>query len=372
MTLVARFISAALLFCACFSYGQDTKPQQPTQPQVEAQAAQQAEPVIEANSPLTATEAAPAEPASQAAELSVDAKTPTVDEKSPAVDEKTAAVETTEQTPAPANSVEVVEVVGVEIESIEESTRDESFHMADVTINYRVMGSGDPVLLVHGFLDSAELWDPYVRLLAEHYMVIVPDLRGHGRSTNPSGKFSYRDAAADMSALMAHLNVTKFNAVGYSEGALILTRMAIEQPKRIGKLTLIGAGPYMAESGRENLRKVQYFTNLSKSLQAELIRLHQTEDKAVSLINQFYALAADYSEPNFTPPLLGKIQANVLMINSVPDKYFLLKPALEQYQHLTKASLWIIPDRGHNLVFYDAPETLQAEFLRVLMNHLDQ
>lgn len=348
MTLIARLIGASLAIGACFAYGQDSAPQVVSQQDVN-------QPQLTA--PVT-EQAVSQEPLTEKPELAQPQPEP------PVVAEQVSADNAPESEPETQIQPEPQPEPG--------APRDASFNMGDVTIHYHIVGTGKPLLLLHGFLDAGDLWQPYIDALAENYMVIIPDMRGHGRSTNPSGKFSYADAAADVAALMGQLNIAKFDAVGYSEGALILTRVAIEQPKRIGKLTLIGAGPYMLESGRNNLRKIQYFTNLSKSLQAELIRLHQSQEKAESLVAQFNGLANDYSEPNFTPPLLSKIEADVLMINSVPDKYFLLEPALEQYRHINKVNLWVIPDRGHNLVFYDAPEALQAEFLRVLQNHLNK
>ncbi|MBD1388245.1 alpha/beta hydrolase [Neiella sp. HB171785] len=246
-----------------------------------------------------------------------------------------------------------------------------TFTLGDVSIHYRTVGTGAPLLLVHGFLDSGELWQPYLDRLSNHFQVIVPDLRGHGLSTNPSEMFSYREAAADLSALMAHLNIAKFDAVGYGEGALTLTRMAIEQPKRIGKLVLIGSGSYLAESAREQQRKAKGFNHFSKAFQSKLVALHPGGQPQVdALLAQYRALAADYQQPNFSPPQLQKIIADTLMINGQHDKYFPLEPVLDQHRHLKQSSLWLIPDRNHDLVFYGAPPSLENEFMRILLAHL--
>ncbi|GGA76536.1 hypothetical protein GCM10011369_18030 [Neiella marina] len=261
-----------------------------------------------------------------------------------------------------------------ELTEVEEGAFSENtFSLGDVSIHYRTMGTGSPLLLVHGFLDSGELWQPYLEQLAKQFQVIVPDLRGHGLSTNPSAVFSYREAAADLSALMAHLNIAKFDAVGYGEGALTLTRMAIEQPKRIGKLVLIGSGSYLAESAREQQRKAKGFNHFSKAFQSKLVALHPGGQPQVdALLAQYRALAADYQQPNFSPPQLQKIVADTLMINGQHDKYFPIEPVLDQHRHLKNSSLWLIPDRNHDLVFYGAPKPLEQEFLRVLFGHLQK
>lgn len=68
-----------------------------------------------------------------------------------------------------------------------------------------VHGDGVPVLLIHGWPDSHEVWRHQVPTLVEHgFQVITPDLRGFGRSARPEGKEHYRlrDSAADMAAVL--------------------------------------------------------------------------------------------------------------------------------------------------------------------------
>ena len=52
---------------------------------------------------------------------------------------------------------------------------------------YEIHGQGEPLVLLHGFSGSGSLWSPQIPELAKHYQLVIPDLRGHGRSTNPSG-----------------------------------------------------------------------------------------------------------------------------------------------------------------------------------------
>jgi pimeloyl-ACP methyl ester carboxylesterase len=61
---------------------------------------------------------------------------------------------------------------------------------------YETHGTGEPLVLLHGFNASGEVWAQFVPELARHHRLIVPDLRGHGRSTNPAGTFTHRRPAA--------------------------------------------------------------------------------------------------------------------------------------------------------------------------------
>ena len=107
-----------------------------------------------------------------------------------------------------------------------------------VSIGYRTLGEGWPTLLLHGFLASAEanwfLPGIAAAIAAAGRRVIVPDLRGHGRSDAPTDPAAWpRDVLAmDQEALIAHLNLKDYDLVGYSLGARTAVRMLVR-----------GAGP---------------------------------------------------------------------------------------------------------------------------------
>jgi pimeloyl-ACP methyl ester carboxylesterase len=107
-----------------------------------------------------------------------------------------------------------------------------------------VHGQGEPLVLLHGFSGSSSLWKPQVSDLAKHYQLVIPDLRGHGRSTNPSGKFTHRQSALDVFALLDTLKIQRFRAMGISTGGMTLIHMATSQPERIEAVVLIGATHY--------------------------------------------------------------------------------------------------------------------------------
>ena len=93
---------------------------------------------------------------------------------------------------------------------------------------YEVRGDGPPLLLLHGFFGSSGDWVHLfdVDALSKRWRLIMPDARGHGRSTNPSGLVTHRQAADDIRALLEHLAVDRFKAVGVSFGGNILLHLA--------------------------------------------------------------------------------------------------------------------------------------------------
>jgi pimeloyl-ACP methyl ester carboxylesterase len=77
----------------------------------------------------------------------------------------------------------------------------------DMQMYYAVYGEGSPLVLLHGFTQTGAFWHPYIATFAEHFRLIVPDLRGHGRSTNPTNQFTHRQAALDIVALLEQLGI---------------------------------------------------------------------------------------------------------------------------------------------------------------------
>jgi pimeloyl-ACP methyl ester carboxylesterase len=111
-------------------------------------------------------------------------------------------------------------------------------------IHVTTMGSGRPLLLIHGFISSAQMnWISYgtAQLLVDAgYQVILPDLRGHG-SSDTHCAFPKDVLSDDMIAVLKHFVIMDYDLVGYSLGARIAARLALNH-LRPGKLVLSGMG----------------------------------------------------------------------------------------------------------------------------------
>lgn len=113
-------------------------------------------------------------------------------------------------------------------------------------IAYTEEGSGTPVILIHGFISSGNMWNQTILkkdLISHGYRVIIPDLRGNGNSDQPSNESAYADDAEikDILALAGHLQLDSYFAVGYSRGAIVLAKLLTEE-KKIAKAVLGGMG----------------------------------------------------------------------------------------------------------------------------------
>lgn len=117
----------------------------------------------------------------------------------------------------------------------------------DVAITYADHGRRDgiPVLMIHGFPDSARLWRHQIPVLGEAgYRVLAPDLRGYGRSDKPDRVNAYEmsEIADDMIALLDDVGIDRVHLVGHDWGGAIAWYCVIRYPERFHSLVAISVG----------------------------------------------------------------------------------------------------------------------------------
>ncbi|MEA2312770.1 MAG: hypothetical protein QOE28_2738 [Solirubrobacteraceae bacterium] len=109
-------------------------------------------------------------------------------------------------------------------------------------VSYRIAGSGPPVVLVHGMVNSSRHWQGVARRLADRYTVIAPDLIGHGDSATPRGDYSLGAHASVIRDLLAALGIERATMVGHSLGGGIAMVYFWQFPDRVERLGLVSSG----------------------------------------------------------------------------------------------------------------------------------
>jgi pimeloyl-ACP methyl ester carboxylesterase len=107
---------------------------------------------------------------------------------------------------------------------------------------YRIAGSGPPLVLIHGMLNSSSHWQSVALALARDYTVIAPDLIGHGDSAAPRGDYSLGAHAASIRDLLAAIGIERASIVGHSLGGGVAMQFFYQFPQRVERLVLISSG----------------------------------------------------------------------------------------------------------------------------------
>ena len=115
--------------------------------------------------------------------------------------------------------------------------------VGNLRMYYETHGSGEPLLLLHGAYMTADMLGPLLELLAPSRQVIVPELRGHGRTADVGGPITYELMADDTAGLLRHLGLDSADVVGYSMGSGVGLQLAIRHPAAVRRL-VVASGSY--------------------------------------------------------------------------------------------------------------------------------
>jgi valacyclovir hydrolase len=144
-------------------------------------------------------------------------------------------------------------------------------------IAYRTLGSGPPVLLLHGALGTARAhFGRLAGRLAEQYRLILPDLPGHGASA-PRQVFSrdyYKEDALTFGCLADALGITSIHVLGFSDGAMMALSLAADRPDLVRSVVAIGGQAYIDEPTVAGLRSWAEVESLPEAWRQSFARLH--------------------------------------------------------------------------------------------------
>jgi pimeloyl-ACP methyl ester carboxylesterase len=220
-------------------------------------------------------------------------------------------------------------------------------------IHYDVRGDGDPLLLLHGGLGAGADWQYVFPEDPIGSRIIVPDMRGHGHSTNPSGEFTFRQAALDMFALLDDLGIATVKAIGLSGGGITLLHMSTLQPARIESMVLVSAPPYFPAQARAV--QASFSEEMLPDSERHAMRRRHVhgEEQIRALVRQTRGFASNQTDVNFTPSRLSAITAETLIVFGDRDFLYPVGIAFELHAAIPRSFLWVVPNGGHGPIFGD-------------------
>jgi pimeloyl-ACP methyl ester carboxylesterase len=230
-----------------------------------------------------------------------------------------------------------------------------TLHVNGIDLNYETQGTGEPLLLLHGGSGCHDDWGYAGRdQLVREYTLILPDARGHGRSTNPGRTITHRQYALDTLALLDHLGIQKCRAIGISMGGNILLHMATMQPERIEAMVVVSATMYFPEQARAVMRQVSVENQSPKEWETMRKRHKLGDDQIKAIWEWSRGMADSYDDMNFTPASLSKITASTLIVYGDRDFLYPVEMGVEMYRAIPRSALWVVPNGNHGPVFLDA------------------
>lgn len=261
----------------------------------------------------------------------------------------------------------------------------------DVNYHVQIAGEGEPLLLLHGFTGSLNSWNSFIDEWGKHFRLILVDIIGHGKTDHPEdfNRYSMQHVVDDLVDLLARLEITKTNILGYSMGGRLALSFAILHPDRVHSLILESSSPGLLLE-KERLERAKRDRALADRIEMEGIEafvdfwkkipLFQTQERKLSedkklelraerLSNSEIGLANSLRgmgtgvQPSWWNSLSKLYIPVLLLVGELDEKFYIINKKMEI--SLSNADLIVIQDAGH-AIHVEQPEI----FGKIIMDYL--
>lgn len=252
-----------------------------------------------------------------------------------------------------------------------------------ITIAYKEMGAGYPLVLINGFASTMDMWNPPVLAdLAHHFRIIIFDNRGTGFTSTAVTPFSIFLFAEDTAGLMDALGISRAHILGLSMGASVAQELVLAQPAMVDRLILVagtcggseaaGMEPYVWESLSDksgtgiDLANRMFSVLFSKDWLAAHdpwkycpeVQETTSEESAARQAEAFFSWPGSYER-------LPAIRSPTLVVTGTDDVVIPPVNSLTLVDRIPDARLMDLAGAGHGLI-YQCP----AEFAKVVREFL--
>lgn len=228
-------------------------------------------------------------------------------------------------------------------------------------INFRSKGEGLPIILIHGFCESSEIWDSFTTKIADGFKVIAVDLPGFGASKLLKSHFSIKDIAQSLNQWVVSEGFNNAILIGHSLGGYVALAMIDQKPELYAGLVLFHstARPDTG-SKRENRNKVMAFVKehgVSKFIDSFVPGLYYLKDhKSIPFVHEIASKTTDstflaYTEAMRDRPsaeeVLVKTKVPILIIAGQHDVVIDASTLEEQAKLNSRITFYVLPNVGH-------------------------
>jgi pimeloyl-ACP methyl ester carboxylesterase len=263
------------------------------------------------------------------------------------------------------------------------SFKTEDIQSNGATIHVRVGGKGPAVVLIHGFGDTGDMWEPLAENLARDHTVVVPDLRGMGLSSHPDGGYDKKTQAADIRGVLTRLGIDHSVVVGHDIGTMVAFAYAARYPDKTDRLVVMDApvpgvtpwdeivrspnlwhfdfgGPDMERlvKGRERIYLDRFWNEFAgnpakvdEATRRHYAQIYARPGAMHSSFAQFRAIRQDAEDNKAV--MTSKLTMPVLAIGG--EKSFGANEAVVMRNAADNVSELVVPDAGHWLM-EEAPD----------------
>ncbi|MDZ8052775.1 MAG: alpha/beta fold hydrolase [Aulosira sp. ZfuVER01] len=257
-------------------------------------------------------------------------------------------------------------------------------HVNGIDLFYDIKGTGEPLLLIAGFLCDHTYWSLLMPSLVKQYQVIRLDNRGFGRTSAPDSPYSIQQMATDTAELLERIDIKKVHLAGHSMGGLIAQELALAHPEKVQSLILLSSlakGDALFNSIIATWGELP--ANIDQKLYQQVILPWIFSDNFYSIpgmIDMIVKMAVNYPFPPTpyglfhqsrailgcdTSKRLNNIQCPTLVMVGKQDILTPVKFSEQLAQGIPNAEL-VVLDRGGHGFLIESPEAVASAMLKFL------
>ena len=210
-----------------------------------------------------------------------------------------------------------------------------------------VYGTGKPLLMIHGNGGDISAFAQNIPYFSKKYMVIVPDMRAQGKSTDDKDSLSFEMMADDLSALLGAMHIDSSYVIGWSDGGINALLLAMRHPDKVIKLASTGANLWPDSTAINPRDWIGERDDYNASKNKVFKTAKEKNDQKIFLL--------DWFQPNIPLLALRKIKCPALIIGGDHD-VIVLQHTVLIYQNIPHAYLWIVPNSPHSTLQAHADE----------------
>jgi pimeloyl-ACP methyl ester carboxylesterase len=225
------------------------------------------------------------------------------------------------------------------------------------------VGKGFPLVLVHGFLGSSEMWEPQINFFKNNFRVITPDIPGFGKNNKLKPFNNIQSIANWLLEIIESKKINKFHLLGHSMGGMIIQEMAKKSGDKISKLICYSTGPRgempgrfeTVDQSREKFKKNGLEITAKNIAKTWFIKGEKAEyfNICIKAGKQTTILAVDNALIAFKgwngEDALKKIKNDTLIIWGDQDKSYTIDQIHILKKNILNSSLYIFKDCAHNV-----------------------
>ena len=232
-------------------------------------------------------------------------------------------------------------------------------------LHSKIVGQGEPLLILHGFLGMSDNWKTLGNRFASMYEVHLIDQRNHGRSFH-ADDFSYEVLVDDLSNYIKHHNLEKVNLLGHSMGGKTVMLFAVTYPEKVNKLIVADIAPKFYpnhhEAILEGLNAIDFSKQKSRTEIEDVLKnfipevgirqfllkniYRETKEQLAFRFN-LESLIANYDEVGVSLPSLAQFDGETLFLRGENSGYITESDTNLINAHFAKAEVVTVKNAGH-------------------------